>query len=143
MIRFYRQVQFKTFYSHRKLRSRQQKVCREKCQVNLKAWRWRAIRFYFYKVHISILRRLQNFVKSPLYFWLALHRTKVRGRFCKILWPSQNIWTLVIYEIVNWMFFWKKIYYLQQTHSMALPQWILKCEMFGAHCFDVVLSKAC
>ena len=26
--------------------------------------------------------------------WLALHRTKVRWRFCKILWPSQNIWTL-------------------------------------------------
>ena len=25
---------------------------------------------------------------------MALHRTKVRGRFCKILWPSQNMWTL-------------------------------------------------
>ena len=24
----------------------------------------------------------------------TLHRTKVRWRFCKILWPSQNIWTL-------------------------------------------------
>ena len=24
----------------------------------------------------------------------ALHRTKVRWRFCKILWPSQNIWSL-------------------------------------------------
>jgi hypothetical protein len=32
--------------------------------------------------------------KSPPYFWLALHRTKVRWRFHKILWPSQNIWTL-------------------------------------------------
>ena len=41
-----------------------------------------------------ILRRPQNFVKSPTYFWLALHRTKVRWKFCKILWPSQNIWTL-------------------------------------------------
>ena len=32
--------------------------------------------------------------KCPPYFWLALHRTKVRWRFRKILWPSQNIWTL-------------------------------------------------
>ena len=42
-----------------------------------------------------ILRRPQNFEKSPPYFWLALHRTKVRWRFLKILWPSQNIWTLL------------------------------------------------
>ena len=27
-------------------------------------------------------------------FWLALRRTKERRRFRKILWPSQNIWTL-------------------------------------------------
>ena len=36
----------------------------------------------------------QNFAKSSPYFWLTLHRTKVRLRFRKILWPSQNIWTL-------------------------------------------------
>ena len=41
-----------------------------------------------------ILRRPQNLAKSQPYFWLALHRTKVRWRFRKILWPSQNIWTL-------------------------------------------------
>ena len=29
------------------------------------------------------------------YFWLVLLTTKVRWRFCKILWPSQDIWTLV------------------------------------------------
>ena len=34
------------------------------------------------------------FRKSSLYFWLALHRTKIRWRFRKILWPSQNILTL-------------------------------------------------
>ena len=28
-------------------------------------------------------------------FWLALRRTKERRRFRKILWPSQNIWTLI------------------------------------------------
>ena len=43
--------------------------------------------FYSY----CILRRPQNFAKSPPYFWLALHRTKVRWRFLKNLWPSQNI----------------------------------------------------
>ena len=41
-----------------------------------------------------ILRRPRNFAKSSPYFWLALHRTKVRWRFRKILWFSQNIWTL-------------------------------------------------
>ena len=46
------------------------------------------------KVHIVILRRPQNFVKSSPCYWLALHRTKVRWRFRKILWPSQNMWTL-------------------------------------------------
>ena len=30
------------------------------------------------------------------YFWLALHRTKVRWRFRKFLWPSQNIWILIL-----------------------------------------------
>ena len=33
-------------------------------------------------------------MKYPLYIWLTLHRTDLRWRFCKILWPSQNIWTL-------------------------------------------------
>ena len=50
---------------------------------------------YDSKIDIPILRRPQNFVKSPPHFWLALHRTKVRWRFRKILWPSQNIWTLL------------------------------------------------
>ena len=40
-----------------------------------------------------ILRRPQNFAKSSPYFWLALNRTKVKWRFCKVLWSSQNIWT--------------------------------------------------
>ena len=34
----------------------------------------------------------QNFAKSSPYLWLAL-----RWRFRKILWPSQNIWTLKTY----------------------------------------------
>ena len=36
-------------------------------------------------------------------FWLALHRTKVRWRFRKISWPSQNIWTL------HRIFLWRKL----------------------------------
>ena len=52
------------------------------------------------KLSSYILRRPQNFAKSPLCFWLALHRTKVRWKFCKILWPSQNVWTLTCASLV-------------------------------------------
>ena len=41
-----------------------------------------------------ILRRPQNFAKSPPIIWLALHWTNNSWWFRKILWPSQNIWTL-------------------------------------------------
>ena len=40
------------------------------------------------------MRRPPNFLKSPPYFCLQYIQTKVRWRFRKILWPSQNIWTL-------------------------------------------------
>ena len=58
-------------------------VCAEKC----------------YKVHIfweghKILRNL------PLTFWLRYIQSKVRGRLLKILWPSQNIWTLTLQSIL-------------------------------------------
>jgi hypothetical protein len=49
-------------------------------------------RFCFVKVHI-FWEGHKIFAKSSPYFWLALHRTKVRWRFDKFLWPSQNIWT--------------------------------------------------
>ena len=38
-------------------------------------------------------------VQKP-YFWLALHRTKVRWRFRKILWPSQNIFNQILTELI-------------------------------------------
>ena len=38
-----------------------------------------------------ILRRPQNVAKSSPYFWLQYIKSKIRGRFCKILLPSQNI----------------------------------------------------
>ena len=42
------------------------------------------------KVHIFWEGYKISKISSP-YFWLALHRTKVRWRFRKILWPSQNM----------------------------------------------------
>ena len=41
-----------------------------------------------------ILRRPQNFENFPPYFCLQYIQTKIRWRFRKILWPSQNIQTL-------------------------------------------------
>ena len=49
---------------------------------------------YWYS--LCILRRPQNFEKSPPYFCLQYIQTKLRWKFRKILWPSQNIWTLLI-----------------------------------------------
>ena len=70
---------------------------------------------------LYFLRRPQNFAKSSPYFWLALHRTKVRGRCCKILWPSQNIWTLKITapKLLNLQpfFFWK---FVRGTNGILL-----------------------
>ena len=45
------------------------------------------------KVHI-FWEGHKIFVKHPPYIWLTLHRTKVRWRFRRILWPFQNKWTL-------------------------------------------------
>ena len=50
------------------------------------------------KVHM-FWESAQKFAKSPPYFWLALRRTKVRWRFCKIVWPSQDIWTLAQFQL--------------------------------------------
>ena len=88
-----------------------------------------------------ILRRPQNFAKSSPYFWLAIHtRTKVRWRFCKILWPSQNIWTLIDespktgisnenraqnsifhYKIIFWKIYLKKIFLVLLTSIRVSP----------------------
>ena len=47
------------------------------------------------KVHI-FWEGHKNFGKSSPNFWLQFIRSKVRGRFRKIVWPSQNIWTLKV-----------------------------------------------
>ena len=46
------------------------------------------------KVHI-FWEGHKFFWKSPPYFWLQYIVSKVSWRFRKILWPSQNIWTLL------------------------------------------------
>ena len=44
-----------------------------------------------------------NFAKYPPVIWLAVHRTNNSWRFRKILWPSQNIWTLITKQNeMNW-----------------------------------------
>jgi len=48
------------------------------------------------KVHI-FWEGHKNFAKSSTNFWLQYIQSKVSGRFRKILWPSQNIWTLSTY----------------------------------------------
>ena len=64
---------------------------------------------FSFKVHRYILRRPQNFAKSSPYFWLHYILSKAWGRFRKILWPSQNIWTLLVQSY--WIMFldpWKR-----------------------------------
>ena len=53
------------------------------------------------KVHI-FWESHKNFAKSFPNFWLQYIQSKVRGRFRKILWPSQNIWTLTLicYKVI-------------------------------------------
>ena len=43
---------------------------------------------------LILIIKVQNFAKSSPNFWLYVLQSKVRWIFCKILWPSQNIWTL-------------------------------------------------
>ena len=63
--------------------------------------------FIICKVHIiCTLRRPHNFAKSSPCFWLTLHRTKVRWRFRKISWPSQNLWTLISIKTLLQRFKW-------------------------------------
>ena len=45
-------------------------------------------------MHEQILLKFIYSAKSSSYFWLQYIQSKVRGRFRKILWPSQNMWTL-------------------------------------------------
>ena len=52
------------------------------------------------KVHI-FWEGHKIFAKSPPFFWLVLVPVKKGGDFAKFLWPSQNIWTLIIKSTVK------------------------------------------
>ena len=61
-----------------------------------KNFRVRASRVGLNPLHYTAVLKVHIFweghtILRNLHFWLALHRTKVRWRFPKILWPSQNI----------------------------------------------------
>ena len=67
------------------------------------------------KVHIfweghKILRN-----RHLTFDWHYIHRTKVRLRFYKILWPSQNIWTLMIITSSMILFINFTFYYWLQS----------------------------
>ena len=64
------------------------------------------IRYVFWEGH-KILRNLHL-----TFDWHYISRTKVRWRFRKILWPSQNIWTL----------WWCKCYFI----NILTPMWPAK-----------------
>ena len=73
---------------------------------------------------IHILRRPQNLAKSPLIIWLAVHRTNNWWRFRKILWPSQNIWTLAPKRPQGFSFFhlpWVLIIHFMWNPLLPMP----------------------
>ena len=71
---------------------------KKKCLWNM--FKTSFLSFLLIKLNYKKYIYSEKFAKSSPYFWLALHsRTKLRWRFCKILWPSQNIWTLKTFKI--------------------------------------------
>ena len=70
---------------------------------------------WIFKVHIfwegrKVLRNLHL-----TFDWHYLHRTKERWGFRKILWPSQNIWTLTNYQklqVLSFNFIYILIYFI-------------------------------
>ena len=94
-----------------------------------------------------MLRRPQNFAKYFPYFWLCVLQSKIRGRFRKILWPSQIIWTLQgqpwqtgLFELARqidiykfdifWTGFWNS-----EIWGILLGQTVfMKCILCSAYC---------
>ena len=69
------------------------------------------------------------------YFWLQYIRSKVRGRFRKILWPSQNIWTFnVLYRLS---------FLLRQFSKLIpiLPKWSQRNAIMGLFLIKYVQRK--
>ena len=59
------------------------------------------------------LRRPKKFAKSSTYFCPMQCQSKVRLIFSKILWPSQNIWTLFVRSCdANWIIVRLQMFFL-------------------------------
>ena len=50
--------------------------------------------YVFIVINKNYILKFIYSAKSSPYFWPQYRQSQVRGRFCKILWPSQNLWTL-------------------------------------------------
>ena len=87
----------------------------------------------------KVLRRSQNFAKSSPYFWLQYIESKEKGRFRKILWPSQNIWTLkwMNQQITNE----NCLFYLTYLHFHSL--WNVFSTMVVCSSMYVVVTNNC
>ena len=98
------------------------------------------------------MRRPQHFAKSSPYFWLALHRTKVRWRFCKILWPSQNIYKCQVhlkgthlilndFYVTNWIFVSKSTCTFSEMETIfSLANYVFISEKLCGDCLQSLNS---
>ena len=67
---------------------------------NLQSSRTYAFKYFYARRQRFLCFCLLKLIYSEKATWLALHRTKVRWRFRKILWPSQNIFNQILTELI-------------------------------------------
>ena len=90
-------------------------------------------------VKLIYSEKATKFVKSSPYFWLALNRAKVRWRFWKKFWRSQNIWTLWNHCILLWI---KWQFTVVKKSIMYLPKWVIN-SLFEWHPLSQIGHKYC
>ena len=110
------------------------------------------VKFIYWKF---ILKKPQNFAKSSPNFWLQYIQSKVRRRFRKILWPSQNIhsirektqldliFVLHFQPIKNVGMTWshsKVVSYTTKTRTIL--SYKTKIKYFGSFGWDVAVKKS-
>ena len=114
---------------------------------------WSFFGIYFSKPYHPLKfihsEKATKFVKFSPYFWLQYIQSKVRWRFRKIFWPSQNIWTLWDFDKsinstnkVYWTFLKEGIIFLCVRPRVSTFQyWFL--EIIFARTFSFVLGFFC
>ena len=111
-------------------------------KYNFSTFWWTIIhhRIVFKIIPLSMLILGQNScVLGPTIFKIELTRTKIRCRFCKILWPSQNIWTLTsLYsDQLDWMIRNRiiaktsKLVFLLSFYLEFVEKWKICCAFFS------------